>query len=64
MGLSKTIVVKSTGSAMADMKRETCLNAVNALSDKEISNLLKLVKSEKIKGYLNNDIKIKLLIGL
>ncbi|MFC4219024.1 hypothetical protein [Flagellimonas marina] len=57
--------VKSTGSPMADMKRLECLNEVNALTDTEIKNLTKLVKSPKARNYLRNDLqfaKLKMFI--
>ena len=60
MGLMQ-LDIRQTASPVANMKRRECLEAVNGLGDKEIKNLLKLVKSDSARRYLKNDLKFAML---
>lgn len=42
---------------MADMKRKSCMMVINDLTDTELKNFEKLLKSQKARKYLANDIQ-------
>lgn len=46
---------------MADMMRKNCMEAINGLSETELRNFEKLLKSDKAKSYLGNNIKFQVL---
>ncbi|MEM1339829.1 MAG: hypothetical protein AAGF96_18860 [Bacteroidota bacterium] len=53
--------VKKSSSPMADLNRQQCLELVNELTDTQVSNLLKLVQSDKAKSYLSSRTKFMVL---
>ena len=56
----QTVTVKST-SPMADMQRKQCMDAVNNLSDTQLNNFSKLIKSEKALAMIGNNLKFQML---
>lgn len=46
-----------------EMARVNALKALNALDTKTLSRLAELSKSEKAKGYFQNDLKFNMLKG-
>lgn len=55
-----TVTVKET-SPMADLKRKNCMDAINGLTDTELGNFEKLLKSQKARSYLGSSIKFQVL---
>ena len=56
-----TVTVKETGDQMADLQKQSCLEAVNGLGKTEIKNLKKLVNNPKAMAYLGNNLKFMML---
>lgn len=49
-------------SPLLDAKRKELMESINGLSEKQVNNLSKLVKSPKAQKLLENDFKVGLIL--